>query len=78
MQVYDDGEDDNGGDQVHNVRETLAPESLTESAALVVPGEKQVEERDDGTLKLGATSNVDGCGREGLLDDGLADVGGDE
>ena len=78
LQVNDDGKDDDGGDQVHDVEETLAPEGLAESAAFVVPGEKQVEERDNGTLELGATSNVDGGGREGLPDDGLADVGGNE
>jgi len=43
-----------------------------------VPGEKQVEEKDNGTLELGATSNVDGSGRERLPDDGLSDVGGNE
>jgi len=60
LQVNDDGEDDNSADQVHNVWETLALESLAESAALIVPGEKQMEEGDNGTLELGAMSNVDG------------------
>ena len=45
---------------------------------LVVAGDEQVEQRDDGALKLGATSGGDGVWGEGLPDDGLADVGGNE
>ena len=37
-----------------------------------------MEERDDGALKLGPAARVDGGGREGLPDDVLANVGGDE
>ena len=43
-----------------------------------MPGEKQVEERDSDALEVGATSNVDGGGREEFLHYGLADVVGDE
>ena len=45
---------------------------------LVVAGDEQVEEGDDGALKLGAARRGDGVRAEGLPDDGLADVGGDE
>jgi len=78
LQANDHGQDDNGGDQVHDLREALTPESITESAALVMPGEKQMEEGDNGTLELGVMSNVDGGGREGLPGDGLEDVGNNE
>lgn len=37
-----------------------------------------MEESDDGTLELRATTGVDGGGRESLPHDGLADVGGNE
>ena len=37
-----------------------------------------MEESNDGSLELGSTAGVDGCGGEGLPHDGLADVGGDE
>ena len=37
-----------------------------------------MEESNHGTLELGTTAGVDGGGAEGLPDDGLADVGGDE
>jgi len=48
--------------EVHDIRETLAPEGLMESVAFVVLGEKQVEEGDNGAFKLGAMSNVHGGG----------------
>ena len=78
LEVDDDGKDNDGRDEVHDVGETVAPEGLAESAALVVPGEEEVEERDDGALEFGAAAGVDGRGREGLPDDGLADVRGNE
>jgi len=37
-----------------------------------------VEEGDDGSLKLGSTTGVDGSRGECLPDNALADVGGDE
>lgn len=37
-----------------------------------------MEEGNDGAFELGAAACVDCCGREGLPDDGLADVGRDE
>lgn len=78
LEVDDSGEDGNGGKEVHDVGEVLAVESLLESSLLVGPGHEEVEEGNDGTLKLGTTASVDGGGRESLPHDGLADVGGDE
>ena len=37
-----------------------------------------MEERDKSTLKLGPTASVDGGGGEGLPDDRLANIGGNE
>lgn len=78
LEVDDSGEDEDGGQKVHDVGEVLAVESLLESALLVGPGEEKVEKGDDGTLELGATASVNGGGGESLPHDGLADVGGDE
>ena len=78
LQVDDDGEDDDGRDKVHDVGETITPERFTEGTALVVPGEEEVEKSDDGALKLGAATNVDSGGGEGLPYDGLANVGSNE
>lgn len=75
LEVDDHGEHDDGGNEVHDVGETLPPEGLAKSTTLVVPGEDEVEERDDGALELGSTASVDGCRGEGLPDDGLANVG---
>merc|ERR1719237_1663001 len=78
LEVYDDAEDENCGHEVHDVGEVLPVERLAKGPDLVLSGGEQVEERDDGALELGAAPRVDGCGREALPDDGLADVGGDE
>ncbi|CAG1994388.1 unnamed protein product [Fusarium graminearum] len=78
LEVDDSGEDGNGGQKVHDVGEVLAVESLLESSLLVGPGEEEVEEGNNSTLKLGATASVDSGGRESLPHDGLADVGGNE
>ena len=56
----------------------VTPERFTKGTALVVPGEEKVEERDDGALKLGSTSSVDGGGGECLPDNRFANIGGNE
>ena len=78
LEVDNHEEDDDGSNDAHHVRETLAPESLTEGTALVVVGEQEVEKRDDSALELGSTAGVYGGGRERLPNDGLADVCGNE
>ena len=78
LEVDDGGEDQESGQQVHDVGEVLAVESLAQSTLLVGPGQQKVEESDDSTLELGATAGVDGRGGERLPNDGLADVGGNE
>lgn len=78
LQVDDSGEDDKSGQQVHDVGQVLSVESLLQSALLVGPGHKQVEEGNDGTLVLGTTASVDAGRGESLPHDGLADVGGNE
>ena len=66
MQVDDDCEDGVSRDQIHDVGEALTPEYLVKCTTLVVSGEEQMEERDDGTLELRATAGVDNRVREGL------------
>lgn len=78
LEVDDNGENNNSGDEVHDVGETITPECFTESTALVVPGEEEVEERNEGAFEFRSTTGVDGGGRECLPDDGLANVGGNE
>lgn len=78
LEVDDSGENDDGGDEVHDIGQATTPESLTKSTALVVPCEEKVEEGNESTLEFWSTTGVDGGGRECLPDDGLANVGGDE
>ncbi len=78
LEVDDGGEDGEGSEQVGDVWEVLAVESLVESALLVWPGEEEVDECDNGTLELWATAGVDGGWGESLPDNGLADIGGNE
>lgn len=78
MEVDDSGEDNKGGDQVHDIWEVLSIKSLLERTLLVWPCQKEVEERNDGALELWTTTGVDGGWRECLPDNGLANVGGNE
>ncbi len=78
LEVDNSSENDDGCNEVHDIGEAVAPESFPERTALVVPGEKQMEQRDNGTLEFWATTSVDRGGGEGFPDDGFTDVGGDE
>ena len=78
LQVNNNGKDDSSGNQVHDVRETVPPESLAECASLVIPGEEEMEESNDCTFKLWTTTGVDSRWGECLPDDGFANIGGDE
>ena len=78
LEVNDDSEHEDGDDEVHDVGESVTEERLSEGAALVVPGEEEVEEGDDGAFELGTTTCVDCCWGKGFPDDGLADVGGNK
>ena len=53
----------------------LTRQEASESAALVVPGEEEVVEGNEGTLEFWPMAVVDDVGREGLPDNGLASVG---
>lgn len=78
LRVHDDGEDDDGREQVHDVGQLRAVQRLLERAGLILAGEQEMEEGDDGALELRAAASGDRGRREGLPDDGIADVGGDE
>lgn len=78
LEVDNSGENQESGQEVHDIGEVLAVESLLQGTLLVGPGQEQVEESNDSTLEFGATTGVDGGGRESLPDNGLADVGGNE
>ena len=78
LEVDNRSKDDNSSDQVHDVGKVLPIESLLQSTGLVRPGQKEMEERNNGTLELRATSSVDGGWAECPPDDVLADIGGNE
>ena len=78
LEVDDYTEDEDGGEEIHEVGEVLPVEGLSQGPDLVLARGEEVEQRDDGPLELGAAPGVDGGGGEGLPDDGLADVGGDK
>ena len=78
LEVDNDGEDEDGSEQVGKVGEILAVDGLLEGADLVIAGDEKVEESDDGSLEFGTAAGVDGGGTEGLPNNVLADVGGNE
>mmetsp|Transcript_1937 Transcript_1937/g.5612 ORF Transcript_1937/g.5612 Transcript_1937/m.5612 type:complete len:425 (-) Transcript_1937:27-1301(-) len=78
LEVDDDGEDEDGGGEVGKVGEVLAVDGLLEGADLVIAGDEEMEESDDGSLELSSAASVDGGGTEGLPDNVFTDVGGNE
>lgn len=52
LEIDDNSEDKDGGDQVHEVGEILAVECLSKGSDLVCAGGQQVEQCDDGTFEL--------------------------
>lgn len=78
MEVNDRGEYSDGSQEVHDVGESFPVECLFKRSRLVVPGEQQVEESDNGTFKLGSSTSVDRGWRECFPDDVFTNVGSDE
>ena len=78
LEIDDDENDDDGGDQVQKVWSILPVESLLEAIELVWLGEQKVEEGNDGSLELSSLVGSNGDWGEGLPEDGLADVGSNE
>ena len=75
LKVNDNDKDEDGGEEIGQVGKILSVESFLESADLVVAGNEQVEESNNGSLKLGTTARVDGGGAKGLPDNVFANVG---
>lgn len=71
-------EDSYGGHEVHQVREVLSVEGLTEPSYFVSTCSQEMEECNDCSLELCTFTSVDSGGREGLPYDGLTDVSGNE
>lgn len=78
LEVDDGGENNGGGNEVHDIGKASTPESLAKSATLVVPGEEEVEEGNKRTLEFWSTTSIDGGGGECLPYDGLANIGSNE
>ena len=78
LEVDDDQDHNDSGDQVGHIRRVLSVECLLQSVESILLSEQEVEECDDSAFKLGSLIRADGDGREGLPQDDLADIGGDE
>jgi len=78
LEVDDDEEDKDCGEEVHQVGQVLTVKSFIESADLVLLGGQKMEKSDDGTFEFSSSADVDGSRGEGFPDDGFANIGGDE
>mmetsp|Transcript_1225 Transcript_1225/g.1865 ORF Transcript_1225/g.1865 Transcript_1225/m.1865 type:complete len:403 (+) Transcript_1225:421-1629(+) len=78
LEVDNDNEDENGGEEVGQVGEVLTVKGLLESTELITAGDHEMEEGNDGSLELGSASGVESSGGEGLPDDSFTNVGSDE
>jgi hypothetical protein len=78
LEVDDDENDNDGGDQVHKVWSVLSVESLLQAIELVWLSQQKVEESNDSSLKLSTLISSNGDWGEGFPKNELTDVGGDE
>ena len=75
----DDNQDDNHScNQIADVWRVLSVEGLLECIEWVLLGQEEVEQGDNGALKLSTLLCSDRNGREALPEDDLTDVGSDE
>lgn len=78
LDVDDNKHDENRRDQVVQIRRTLSHEGLVDGHRRVRLGDEEVEQGNDGALKLGSLVRADRDRGEALPDDVLADVGGNK
>jgi hypothetical protein len=60
LEVDNDEDDDDGGNQVEKIWSILSVEGLLQSVKLVWLGKHEVEKSDDGTLEFGSLVSSDG------------------
>ena len=78
LEVDDNQEDGNGGQQISAVGQVVPVESLLQSSHFVPSLHQQLEESDDSSFKLRTLGSRDGVRAECLPDDVLTDVGSNE
>lgn len=78
LEVDDNKEDKDGGEEVHQVGQVLSVESFVQSSNFVLFSREKVEESNDGAFEFSSSADVDCSWREGLPDDRFANVGGDK
>lgn len=78
LEVDDNQEDGDGGQQVGAVGQIVPVESLLQSSHFVPTLHQQLEESNDSSFKLGTLGPRDGVRAECLPNDVLTDVGGNE
>ena len=62
LEINDNSKHEDGSDQVHEIREVLAVEGLSEGSDLVCAGGQQVEQRNDGAFKFHPYGQSKTCG----------------
>lgn len=78
LQVDDGSENEESSQEVHDIGKVLAVERFAHGTLLIGPGQEQMEQSDNGTLKLRTTTSVDGRGGKGSPDDRLANIRGNK
>lgn len=78
MEVNDDHEDEEGGEQVHHIRQILTIKRLLQRPRLVTPREQQMEKTNNRALKLRSPTRIHRRRGKRLPHDILADIRGDK
>jgi hypothetical protein len=79
LKVTDNDKDQHGGQEIGGqIGQVLTVPCLLESSDFVCTSNQQVEESNDGTLKLGTSSSVHGSWRKGFPLNRFTNVGSNE
>lgn len=78
LEVDDNEHDDRSGEEVAKIRGILPIERLLQAVKLVWFCDQEMESGNDSTLEFGSLVSSNGNWGEGLPEDGLADVSGNE
>jgi len=59
LEVDDHCKNNDGSNEIHNIRQSVPPKCLSQRPPLIVPREQQMEKGHNGTLKLGSSPCID-------------------
>lgn len=78
LEVDYSGKNDDGRQEIHDIRQVLAEEGFAEGELLIWPGDEEVDEGEDGAFEFWSAAGIDGRWAEGFPHYTLTHVRSDE